>query len=547
MDILNNVKTPVQVSESLVLTSSNKTITKVFSAALVGINASPIEVEVDISSGLPAVIVVGLPDTAVQEARERVKSAIKNSNAIFPRSRVAINLAPADLPKIGTHYDLPIAISVLLNSGQIFFDPKGKLFVGELALDGSIRPVSGILPIALMARELGFKTLFIPHTNSKEARLVSGLKIIPVETLIQLIGYLQNMIKIEPLEGADWTKILKSPQVEFDMKLIKGQEQAKRALEIAAAGGHNLLLSGPPGTGKTLLAKALPSILPRLTVDEVLEITKIYSVAGLLNVSNGLVTQRPFRSPHHSSSSVALVGGGSTPKPGEISLAHRGVLFLDEFPEFSRGVLENLRQPLEDGVVTVARAAATITFPASFTLIAAQNPCPCGFYSDPTKACICTPSQIMKYQKKISGPLLDRIDLCVEVGRVEYEKLSSDTNSESSSNIQKRVQKARDIQTKRFFAHGARLPDGQGSAPGGEKYSSIRANAEMTIREIREFCKLDQTEQDFMKAAVIKMYLSARSYHRILKLARTIADLEGSKTIALNHLAEALQYRPKVE
>ncbi len=504
--------------------------TKIFSASLIGLDAVPIEVEVDISSGLPAVIVVGLPDTAVQEARERVKSAIKNSNAIFPRSRVAINLAPADIPKNGTHYDLPIALSILLNSGQIFFDPKDKMFFGELALDGSVRAISGVLPMLLAARERGFKKVFVPAENSKEASLVSGISVIPIRNLHQLIGYLQNLIKIAPVKPANWEEILNVPKEVFDLKLIKGQEAAKRALEIAAAGGHNLLLSGPPGTGKTLLAKALPSILPKPTIEEVLEITKIYSVAGLLNLSKSLITVRPFRSPHHSSSSVALVGGGSTPKPGEISLAHRGVLFMDEFPEFSRNVLENLRQPLEDGVVTVARAQATVTFPAQFTLVAAQNPCPCGFYSDPTKACICTPGQIMKYQKKISGPMLDRIDLHVEVGRVEYDKLTSEANGEESAEVQKRAQAARDIQTKRF-----------------EKINSIKTNSEMTIKEIKEFCHLGEAEQAFMKAAVVKMYLSARSYHRILKLARTIADLSGESAISVNHLAEALQYRPKVE
>ncbi|MDP4001386.1 MAG: YifB family Mg chelatase-like AAA ATPase [bacterium] len=505
-------------------------ITKVYSAALVGLSASPIEVEVDISSGLPAVIVVGLPDTAVQEARERVKSAIKNSNAVFPRSRVAINLAPADLPKNGSHYDLPIAISILLNSGQVFFDPRHKLFLGELALDGNIRPVSGVLPILLMARDQGFKKVFVPKENSREASLVSGIEVIPVKNLLQLVGFLQNLIKIEPLKLADWDEILKLIDSGFDMKLIKGQEAAKRALEIAGAGGHNVLLSGPPGTGKTLLAKALPSILPKLTVEEVLEITKIYSVSGSLNQSKNLITTRPFRSPHHTSSSAALVGGGSHPKPGEISLSHRGVLFLDEFPEFSRSVLENLRQPLEDGVVTVARAAATITFPAQFTLIAAQNPCPCGYYSDKMKKCICSPSQIMKYQKKISGPLLDRIDLFVEVGRVEYEKLSAESSGESSADIQKRVQNARDKQSQRF-----------------KQNNKIKTNSEMTIKEIREFCKLEQAEQDFMKTAVIKMYLSARSYHRILKLGRTIADLANAENISTIHLAEALQYRPKTE
>ncbi|MEO8065886.1 MAG: YifB family Mg chelatase-like AAA ATPase [Candidatus Doudnabacteria bacterium] len=503
---------------------------KVYSASLLGLEAAPIEVEVDISGGLPKIIIVGLPDAAVQEARERVKSAIKNSDAIFPRSHVAINLAPADLPKNGSHYDLPIALSILLNSGQIFFDPMDKLFLGELALDGNLRPISGVLPMLLSARERGFTKVFIPKENSREASLVSGITIIPVKSLHELIGYLQNLIKIDPLQTADWEEILGLPTEAFDLKLIKGQESAKRALEIAASGGHNVLLSGPPGTGKTLLAKALPSILPKLTVDEVLEITKIYSVAGLLNLNKNLITIRPFRSPHHTTSGVALVGGGSNPRPGEISLSHRGVLFLDEFPEFSRSVLENLRQPLEDGLVTVARVSATVIFPAQFTLIAAQNPCPCGYYSDPIKSCICTPGQIMKYHKKISGPLLDRIDLHVEVGRLEYDKLSSESSGESSAAIQKRVQKARDIQTKRF-----------------QSFPNIKTNSEMTIREIKEFCKLGVDEQNFMKTAVVKMYLSARSYHRVLKLARTIADLAGDEAIAVNHLAEALQYRPKVE
>jgi magnesium chelatase family protein len=505
-------------------------LTKVHSAAILGLNAKLIEIEVDISPGLPATIIVGLPDTGVQEARERVKSAIKHSSALFPRSRVSINLAPADLPKTGSHFDLPIAMSILLNSGQVDFDPKGKIFVGELSLDGAIRPVSGVLPIALAAAQNGFKQVFVPSENSREASLVSGIECIPCESLIQLIGFLQGLIKIDPIKPADWTKILSVIPESFDMKLVKGQETAKRALEIAAAGSHNVLLSGPPGSGKTLLARSLPTILPGLTVEEILEITKIYSVTGLLNLSNQIVSVRPFRSPHHTTSGVALVGGGSTPKPGEISLAHRGVLFLDELPEFSRNVLENLRQPLEDGIVTVSRASGTVTFPAKFSLIAAQNPCPCGYLGDTSKECVCSPSQIMKYQKKISGPLLDRIDLCVEVGRVEYDKLASDVNAESSKDIQARVQIARNAQTKRF-----------------KKFSGIMTNSEMGIKEIRQFCQIGKEEQEFVKLAVTKLSLSARSYHRILKLSRTIADLSEEETINVSHLAEAVQYRPRSE
>jgi magnesium chelatase family protein len=504
-------------------------MSKVYSAALVGLSAEVVEIEADVLSGLPATVIVGLPDTSVQEARERVKFAIKNSGAMYPRSRVAVNLAPADLPKNGSHYDLPIALSILLNSEQIRFNSAEAIILGELALDGAVRSAPGILPITLMAKEKGFKKILVPAANKTEAALVDGIEVIPIESLIQASGYLQGLVKIERTPGVDWSKLFEQPREFLDFKFIQGQEGVKRALEVAAAGGHNILLSGPPGTGKTLLAKALPSILPQMTIDEALELTKIYSVTGMLGPSRSIIASRPFRSPHHSASAASLVGGGSNPKPGEISLAHRGVLFLDELPEFPRMVLENLRQPLEDGIVTVTRITGTATFPAQFILVAAQNPCPCGNLNNLLNQCTCTPYQITNYQKRVSGPLLDRIDIFMEVARVEYDKLASGEASEKSETIQKRVQKARDIQLTRF------------------KNLKLMTNSEMGVKELKVFCPLGQSEKEFMKKAALKLNLSARAYHRVIKLARTVADLGASESITIKHLAEAIQYRTKSE
>ncbi len=500
---------------------------KVYSAALVGLSAEIVEVEADISTGLPTTIIVGLPDVSVQEARERVRSSIKNSNATYPRTRVAVNLAPADLPKNGSHYDLPIALAILLNSGQIEFVTEKILVVGELALDGAVRGVVGLLPVLLAAKERGFKRVVAPSANRMEASLAMGIEVIPVDSLVQCVGFLQGLIKVDPVMPVEWDKILKEPSDVLDFKLINGQDAVKRAMEVAAAGGHNIMLSGPPGTGKTLFAKALPSILPAMTVDEVLEVTKIYSITGMLTSNRSIITSRPFRNPHHSASSVSLVGGGSFPRPGEISLAHRGVLFLDELPEFPRSVLENLRQPLEDGIITVSRAAGSVTFPAQFIMIAAQNPCPCGYLNSTTQQCSCSPAQILSYQRKVSGPLLDRMDIFMDVSRIEYDKLSSNESAEPSSSIRARVQMARNIQLNRFIG------------------THLKTNSEMGVKEIRIFCQLAEHEREFMKKASTKLGLSARAYHRVLKLARTIADLLESEELTIRHLAEAIQYRTR--